>query len=599
LKNVRTKLLEPGQVEKGEWIHVRKDGTFVPVEVSANILSDGRWQAFVRDISERRRIEDERQVFVSFLENSPDFIGIADPNGKPIYLNPAGRRMIGLPADFPVENTQISEYYAADQRAFASDVILRTMIDKGRWHGETCFRNWKTQESIPVSDEHFMIRDPRTGRLLGMGTITRNISEARRIAADQKLIESEQRFLAEVGAILTSTLDYEETLTNVAQLAVRELADLCMVDVVEGTVIRRLKVLSWSASKDRACDLFMQVPLDPPRGPLVGKTLESRQTTFIPHFVPGQLETFGEEAQRAIRAAEIKSVISTPLIAHGKLVGVITLIRSVGSPAYGLRDVRVAEELARRAALSLENAQLFRETERAMKTREDVLAVVSHDLGSPLTTIDLVAHVLRQTHHVDINRVHEFAEKIQRSTNEMKRLISDLLDFARIQSGAFAVTPLPHRLTVVLTPVLERMRTLAEARHQKLEIDLPSSLPYVEVDEHRIGQVISNLVRNAIKFTPEAGTISVSAYQRDNQIVVCVSDTGPGIPQDHLLKIFDRFWRVPETRKQGTGLGLAIAKGIVESHGGRIWAESEFGKGSKFFFTLPLANLDQSTNTAA
>ena len=195
LKVVQAKLLRPGQVEKGEWIHIRKDGTRMPVEVSANILSDGRWQAFFRDISERRRMEDERQVFVSFLENSPDFIGIADPDGKPIYINPAGRRMVGLPDDFRVENTQIAEYYPPDQRAFASDVILRSMIDEGRWHGETYFRHWQTQEAIPVSDEHFMIRHPGTGRLLGMGTITRDISEARKIT-----LEREQLFALEQAA---------------------------------------------------------------------------------------------------------------------------------------------------------------------------------------------------------------------------------------------------------------------------------------------------------------------------------------------------------------------------------------------------------------
>ena len=96
---------------------------------------------------------------MSFFENSPDFIGIADPNGKPVYVNPAGRRMVGLPADYPVENTEIPEYYSPDQRAFASDVIVRSMIEQGRWRGETYFRHWQTQEAIPVSDEHFMIRD--------------------------------------------------------------------------------------------------------------------------------------------------------------------------------------------------------------------------------------------------------------------------------------------------------------------------------------------------------------------------------------------------------------------------------------------------------
>jgi PAS domain S-box-containing protein len=126
LEAVKNRLLVPGRVDTAEWIQLRKDGTPIAVEVSSNILPDGRWQAFARDIRDRKRIEDERQVFVSFLENSADFIGIADPNGKPVYVNPAGRRMVGLPADYPVERTTIPEYYPSDQRGFANDVILRS-----------------------------------------------------------------------------------------------------------------------------------------------------------------------------------------------------------------------------------------------------------------------------------------------------------------------------------------------------------------------------------------------------------------------------------------------------------------------------------------
>ena len=158
-----------GKAEVSEWRLLRKDGTQLPVELNAKILPDGRWQAFVRDISERRRIEDERQVFVSLLENSSDFIGIADPSGKPIYLNPAGRRMVGLPADFPVEKVQIVDCYPAEERAFAADVILKTMVERGRWSGETYFRHWQTEEAIPVSDEHFMIRDPSGAAGAGHG----------------------------------------------------------------------------------------------------------------------------------------------------------------------------------------------------------------------------------------------------------------------------------------------------------------------------------------------------------------------------------------------------------------------------------------------
>ena len=189
--------------------------------------------------------------------------------------------------------------------------------------------------------------------------------------------------------------------------------------------------------------------------------------------------------------------------------------------------------------------------------------------------------------------------RVQGSTDQMETLIADLLDFARIQSGTFSVLISAVKLGEAVMPAIDRMRALAEAKRQTLEADIPSSLPSVAIDAHRIGQVVSNLISNAIKFTPLEGTIRVLARLRDHQVVVSVEDTGPGIPQEHLSKIFDRFWRTPGTKQNGSGLGLAIAKGIVEAHGGTIWAESQLGKGSSFLFTVPLAELDAGKRTDA
>ena len=194
LNETKANLLVPGRVETGEWTLVRRDGTLVPVEVSANILPDGRWQAFLRDISERKRIEDVRQLYVALLDNSSDFIGIADPTGTPIYLNAAGRRMIGLEPDFPVEQMAIQDCYPPDLRTFVTDVLLKTMTEQGQWSGETEFQHVRTHERIPVSDTHFLIRDASGRRILGFGTVTRDISESRRIAAErERLLAQEQR----------------------------------------------------------------------------------------------------------------------------------------------------------------------------------------------------------------------------------------------------------------------------------------------------------------------------------------------------------------------------------------------------------------------
>ena len=193
LEAVKAELLAPTRCTRPNGRLKRKDGTLVPVEVSANILPDGRWQAFIRDISERRRIEDERQVFVSLLDNSSDFIGIADPAGKPIYLNAAGRRMIGLAPDFPIDQIAIEDCYPPELLSFVKDVILATMRERGQWKGETFFQNVSTHAKIPVSDTHFMIRDASGERILGMGTVTRDISDARRVAEErEQLLAREQ-----------------------------------------------------------------------------------------------------------------------------------------------------------------------------------------------------------------------------------------------------------------------------------------------------------------------------------------------------------------------------------------------------------------------
>ncbi|HEX4997522.1 MAG TPA: PAS domain S-box protein [Terriglobia bacterium] len=207
----RADLLTPGRTSRSEWMLKRKNGTRVPGEVSATILSAGRWLGFARDISERRQAEDELRVFVSFLENSSDFIGIADPAGKPIYLNPAGRRLVGLSPEFPVERVAIQDCYPPELRSFATDVILKTMMERGQWTGETYLRHWQTEEAIPVSDTHFLIRDADGERILGMGTITRDISEARRITREREdLLVREQLARRQVEIINDQLRESEE-----------------------------------------------------------------------------------------------------------------------------------------------------------------------------------------------------------------------------------------------------------------------------------------------------------------------------------------------------------------------------------------------------
>ena len=181
------------------------------------------------------------------------------------------------------------------------------------------------------------------------------------------------------------------------------------------------------------------------------------------------------------------------------------------------------------------------------------------------------------------------AEKVERAAKRMTRLIEDLLDVTRVDSGRLSVEPEAHEGDQLLSDALELLRPLADEKSIRIERWAAEGLGMVLADRERVLQVFSNLGGNAIKFTPKSGRVTLTADLDGAMVRFAVADTGPGILEENQARIFDRFWQARKTDRQGAGLGLAIAKGIVEAHGGKIWVESEVGFGTTFFFTLPLA----------
>jgi signal transduction histidine kinase len=221
-----------------------------------------------------------------------------------------------------------------------------------------------------------------------------------------------------------------------------------------------------------------------------------------------------------------------------------------------------------------------------------MMAVVSHDLRNPLATVQMaVSFMLDEIVPNDAAHEPERTQlnAIHRSADRMNKLIQDLLNVAAIDAGQLAVKRSPLAVDDLMNDALELLRPLAAAKRIALVADVPPNLPRVVADRERVLQVFSNLGGNAIKFTPEDGRIEIRATPRDETVEFAVRDTGPGIPPEDLPHIFDRFWQAKKTARGGVGLGLAIAKGIVETHGGRIRIESELGHGACFAFTLPVA----------
>ena len=229
------------------------------------------------------------------------------------------------------------------------------------------------------------------------------------------------------------------------------------------------------------------------------------------------------------------------------------------------------------------------ETDQATHAHEEILSVVSHDLRNPLGTILMGASTLAQvTDPNDPNgqRVRTIGERINRQAERMARKIDDLVDFAGIEAGKLSIDRKQHAPATLVDSATELLATLAQERGLVFEANAPRDLPQLECDDARVSQLLANLVSNALKVTPKGGRIGVGAKLDGADVVFFVSDTGPGLDADEVSQVFQRYWRSKQATYKGAGLALTIARGIVEAHGGKIWAESERGKGCSFFFTL-------------
>jgi signal transduction histidine kinase len=411
------------------------------------------------------------------------------------------------------------------------------------------------------------------------------------------IIRARWRFLAEASTTLDRSLDYKETLTNVVQLVVPRMADYAAIALLgeDGSLNWGYSAHADPAKEGLAADLRAYQPqLNIENNP-TARTLRSGETQVVKVVDDAFLRTIAREDRHLAILRELAptSLIYLRLAARDRVLGSLVMATSAESGRrYTDRDVAIANEVARRVSLALDHALLFRSAEQAARAREQMMAVVSHDLRNPLATIQMAVSFLLEELVPD-DAAHEPARKqlhaVHRSADRMYRLIQDLLNVAAIEAGQLAVTRTALQVDVIVTDALELLRPLAAAKRITLVTELTPALPPVEADRERLLQVFSNLGGNAIKFTPENGRIEIRAIVRDTSVEFSVLDTGPGISSEDLPHIFDRFWQAKKAASSGVGLGLAIAKGIVESHGGGIRVESTPGRGSCFAFTLPVA----------
>ncbi|HET8654332.1 MAG TPA: ATP-binding protein [Longimicrobiaceae bacterium] len=401
--------------------------------------------------------------------------------------------------------------------------------------------------------------------------------------------EQVEHLLAGVANLLASSLDYQETLRGVAELAVRWLADLCIVDIVEGGEIKRLEAVHADPEQAELTRELLRFPLDRRRPHLSRRAIETRRSVLVPEVSAEALDSIaqGEEHWRILAALRPRSFMAVPLLARDRLLGVVLFVSS--SRTYDERDLAFAERITRLAGLAVDNARLYREARQALLARDRVLGIVAHDLRDPLNAVAMSANLLLDESFTAAQHARQ-AQMILRSVGRMNRLIQDLLDVARIEAGKLSLHREIQAPGAIVEEAVELEAAVARSASLALHCSVSDAVPAVWADRDRILQVLSNLVGNAIKFTPPGGRIEVRAEEKEGGVRFSVSDTGPGIPPDDLPQLFQPFWQARRGSVEGAGLGLAIARGIVEAHGGTIWAESAPGVGSTFCFTLPASS---------
>lgn len=415
-----------------------------------------------------------------------------------------------------------------------------------------------------------------------------------RDVTERKRAEQEQRFLAKASAVLAASLEYEETLESVPRLVVPLLGDWCALAVVDPDEAIRL-IVTPHTDPERGRELQQlerHYPSDRHSPWLATSVLRTGQAELIQDVTDEWIDSRVPDAnqQRVLRDLGLGALLSVPVVAREQVLGALTIVRSDSRKPFDANDLALAADLALRAGLAIDSARLYLTAQRATRARDVVLGVVSHDLRNPLSAITMCAHTLRESEPRAAVDRQELATTIYQATEWMQRMIQDLLDVAAIESGRLSIAPRREPVGAILAHVAATFDRPAAERQLSLRVENASEGLDIDGDAERVLQVLANLVGNAVKFTEPGGTITVRATLREHTALFSVTDTGSGIPPEHLPHLFELYWHARRNaRNRGSGYGLAIARGLVEAHGGRIWVESVVGKGSTFSFTIPAA----------
>jgi signal transduction histidine kinase len=410
--------------------------------------------------------------------------------------------------------------------------------------------------------------------------------ESYRAAAD--LAARRAAFLAQTATVFDTALEPDATLVSLARLAVPALAECAIVDRVhDDGYVRRVEVVDIDpARRESSASVRRQPPDLHSEGPF-SRAIRTGQPALFAQLTGDGIDP-EPERDRLMEMIGCQSLLLIPLVARGLTLGLLTLASR--ERRYDAADLAVAQELAGRAAIALDNARLYREAQAASRAKDEFLATVSHELRTPINAVLGWAAMLRQ-HRMDETRADYACDAIERSARAQARLLEQLLDVSRAISGKLELRLSSAQIADVVEAAVDAVRPDAEDQKVRVALRVDRTLPPLVIDSERLEQVVINILSNAVKFSPDDSVVQVDVRRDDRHVEIVVTDQGIGIRREFLPYVFERFRQAGSQQgsNRGLGLGMSIARDIVEHHGGTITAESAGeGQGATFTVRLPL-----------